>query len=418
MKEENKGFYAYVLFFIWPFLSAATAFLNFRSPWAKNIFWLFCIFYGFTFAIGAESEESDIIGYAEQVERLHGESMTFEKAAEYYEESGEIDVMRTVIAVSLSRITDSQPVLTLVYAIIFGFFFSRNIWYVMERLKGRLLPITILLLVCFFLVNPIWNINGFRMWTASHIFIYGLLPYLCEGKSRYLWVSFLSLAFHFAMLVPLGVLLGYMVAGNRLNVYFGIFLFTMFFAELDIGAFNNLMEAYAPEILQERTESYRTEGPDAPGTSVAQDGPSRQWYAVWYVVVIRYSVMALLIGLFMTGRDHFRKHKYWMNLFCYSLAFYAAANLLSSLSSGGRFYTIANLCAIPLLCFYVQNIDQDKILKRFIWVVSPGFLLFAVVALRIGLYSMSATAILGNPVVAFFMYGDYMSLNDFLKSLL
>ncbi|CAN5459443.1 hypothetical protein BH23BAC3_BH23BAC3_34660 [soil metagenome] len=417
--NSKQGFYAFILYLIWPFLAAVTAFANYRKPWAKNIFWLFCIFYGLTFAIGAESEGSDINSYVNQYQELHQErNLTFARSVEYYRNSGEIDVVRTSIAVILSRFTDSQPVLTLVYAIIFGFFFSRNMWYIMERLQGKLLPITILLLVCFFLVNPIWKINGFRMWAAAHVFLYGLLPYLCEGKTRYLWVSVLSLAFHFAMLVPLGILLGYIVAGNRLNLYFGIFLFTMFFAEINLGAFNQMMEAYAPEILQERTSSYRMEGPDRPGMAVAQEESSRRWYAVWNSRALRYAVMTLMIGIFITGREHFRKNRHWMNLFCFALAFYAAANVLSSLSSGSRFYNIANLCALPLIILYIQNVPQEKIMKRLGLLVSPGFLLFAIVGIRSSLYSMSATSILGNPVVAYFMFEEFMSMNDFLRMLL
>lgn len=420
MYNDNKqGIYAFILFLIWPFLAAATAFKNYKQSWAKNIFWLFCIFYGLTFAIGVESEESDIVRYVAQYQELHLEkNMTFTKAIDYYNESDEIDVLRTALAIGLSRFSDSQPVLTMVYAIIFGFFFSRNIWYIMQRLEGKLQYITILLLACFFLVNPIWNINGFRMWTAAHMFVYGLLPLLCEGKTRYLWVSILSLAVHFAMLVPVGVLLGYLVAGNRLMLYFGIFVFTLFFSEINISAFNDLMEAYAPEALQERTSSYRVEGPDRPGMAVAADGSSKRWYASWYGRAIRYSVTALLIGLFVTGRKFFREHKYWMNLFCFVLCMYSATNLLSSLPSGSRFYTIANLCALPLLTLYIQNIPREKVMKRFIITVSPGLLLFVIVAFRTGLYSMSATAVLGNPVVAYFMYEEFMSMNDFLKSLL
>lgn len=417
-QNNNQGFYAYILFLIWPFLATAAAFKNYKMPWAKNIFWLFCIFYGFTFAIGAESEESDIVRYTANMQDLNRVEMPFSQAVEFYSESGQIDFVSTAVQIIVSRFTDRQPVLTMVFAIIFGFFFSRNIWYIMQRLEGKLQYITILLLVCFFLVNPIWNINGFRMWTAAHVFIYGLLPYLCEGKTRYLWVSVISMTVHFSFLVPVGVLIGYILTGNRLMLYFGLFLFTAFFAEINIGAFNSVMEAYAPEALQERTSSYRVEGSDRPGMAVADQGQSRRWYAVWQNRALRYSVIALLIGLFITGRKFFTTHKYWMNLFCFVLCMYSAANLLSSLPSGARFFTIANLSALPLLILYIQNKPREKIMKRFIIAVSPGLLLYAIVSLRIGLYSMSATAILGNPVVAYFMYEEYISLNDFLRSLL
>lgn len=399
-------------------MAAATAFKNYKKSWAKNVLWAFFVFYGFTFAIGAESAESDIVRYTENMQDLHRVEMNFTEAVEFYNESGQIDFVSTAVQIIVSRFTDSQPVLTMVFALIFGFFFSRNIWYIMQRLEGKLQYITILLLACFLLVNPIWNINGFRMWTAAHIFIYGLLPYLCEGKTRYLFVSVLSIAVHFSFLVPVGVLLSYMIAGNRLILYFGLFLFTAFFAEINIAAFNNIMETYAPEALQERTSSYRVEGPDRPGMSVAEQGPGRRWYAEWQNRALRYSIIALLIGLFITGREFFAKHKYWMNLFCFVLCMYTAANLMSSLPSGGRFFTIANLSALPLLILYIQNKPREKIMKRFIFAVSPGLLLYAIVSLRVGLYSMSATAILGNPVVAYFMYEEYISLNDFLRTLL
>lgn len=418
MQESKQSFYAAILFLIWPLLASAAAFKNYRHSWAKNVLWAFFVFYGFTFAIGTESAESDIVRYVASVQDLNREDLTFTQAVDIYRNSEQIDFVSTALRVVISRFTASQPVITMVFAIIFGFFFSRNIWYIMQRLEGKLQYITILLLVCFFLVNPIWNINGFRMWTAAHIFIYGLLPYLCEGKIRYLWVSVMSIAVHFSFLVPVGVLLGYMVLGNRLTLYFGLFLFTVFFAEINLGAFNNVMEAYAPEALQERTSSYRVEGPDRPGMAVAGGGSSRQWYAQWYNRALRYSVMALLIGLFVTGRKFFTKHKYWMNLFCFVLCMYTAANLLSSLPSGNRFFTIANLSALPLLILYIQNVPREKIMKRFILAVSPGLLLYAIVALRIGLYSMSATAILGNPVVAYFMVGQFMSLNDFLRMII
>lgn len=411
MQESKQGFYAFILFLIWPFLATVAAFKNYRKPWAKNILWLFCIFYGFTFAIGAESQESDIVRYAAELKQLHGQEMSVAQAIQYFQDSGEIDIVRTVIAVGLSRLTGSQPVLTMVYAIIFGFFYSRNMWYIMERLEGKLMPITILLLMSFFLLNPIWEINGFRMWTAVHIFLFGLLPYLCEGKTKYLFISVLSIAMHFSMLVPVGILFGYIVAGNRMNVYFGAFIFTSFFTELDITAFNNLMEAYAPEIFQDRTAGYRQE-------DVEEEPRDRVWYAVWHGRGLRYAVLALLIGLFITGREHFKKHRMWMNLFCFTLFFYSAANLLSALASGGRFVTIANLCAIALLTLYIQNISREKVMKRFGIAVIPALALYIIVSFRIGLYSMSATSILGNPIVAVLMYENFMSLNDFLKMLL
>jgi hypothetical protein len=414
--SNNKdSFYAAALFLIWPFLATISAFRNYRAPWAKNIFWAFCAFYGLAFAIGAESQGSDIVRYVAEYQSLHKVDMTLASAKDYYDNSGEIDILRTVIAVTLSRLTDNQAALTFIYAIIFGFFFSRNIWYILDRLKGKLLPVTILLLVCFFLVNPIWRINGFRMWTAAHIFIFGLLPYLCEGKKNGLWISAASILVHFSFLVPVGVLFMYVFLGNRLTLYYGFFIATFFISEIDIDAFNNLIETYMPDILQERSSSYRSENKVELHREAESEG---QWYANWYRTGLNWGLMGFLSLFYFKGRDLFDKNIGWMNLFCFSLFFYGVANLFSTLPSGQRYLVIAFLMVLPLVIFFVQNQLQDKLLKWYIILVSPALFLFIVVAVRIGLYSMSVTSIMGNPILAFFFTEQNISLNDLMRMIL
>lgn len=415
--NDKSGYYAVLLFFIWPILAVASAFRNYRSNWGKNILWAFTAFYGFAFAIGVENSGSDINRYVAELAYLNTVEMTMADAIQYFKESGEVDILRTFIAVTLSRVTGSQSILTLVYGIIYGFFFSRNIWYVLERLQGRIKPITILLLICFFLVLPVWKINGFRMWTGAQIFIYGLLPFLFEGKKTRLLISVSSVLVHFSFIIPMGILMVYLVLGNRLLPYFIFFLMTFFISEIDLNAFNKLVDSYAPEILQERTSSYRAE------TKVEEhregvDKENMVWYAVWHGRALSYSIMGFLIILFFKGRTFFAKHKRWLSLFSFILLFSGIVNLLSSLPSGGRFYDVANLLALALIVLYIQNREQELIMERFVWIATPALLLYVVVAFRIGLYSMSATAVMGNPVIAMFFIGEHISLNDVMKMIL
>lgn len=411
--DDKTGYYAGFIFLVWPLLALVSAFRNYKSSWAKNVLWAFVAFYGYAFAIGAESQGSDIVRYVAEVNYLHGIPMSFSDALSYYRQSGEVDILRTFLAIVVSRFTDSQSALTLIYGIIFGFFFSRNIWFVLERLKGKIKPVTLLLLTCFFLIVPFWFITTFRMWTAAHIFLYGLLPYLFEGEKKGILIATLSILVHFSFLVPVGVLYGYAFFGNRLVLYFCFFLATFFISEVDLSAFNNLVERYAPEIIQERTAGYRSEHYVE---QYRQDsGSNRAWYAQWYNRVLKWSVMGFLIVLFIRGRKFFSNNKYWLSLFSYVLLFYGVANLFSSLPSGSRFVSVANLAALSLIILYVQNREQGKVMKRLVFLATPALLLFIVVSVRMGLYSLSATAILGNPIVAALFTGDHISLNDVLK---
>ena len=418
MQNNNQisGFYAAILFLVWPVLALASALKNYRSSCAKNILWAFITFYGLAFAIGAESQDSDIVRYVAEVEKLHGQQMTVGDAVDYYQKNGEVDILRTFIAVTVSRITESQTVLTLIYGFIFGFFFSRNIWFIMDRLKGTMHPFTILLLACLFLVIPFWNINTFRMWTAAHIFLYGLLPYLFEGKKNGIIISSLSIFVHFSFIVPIAILFAYIFLGNRVMIYYGFFIATFFVSQINIEVLNDVIANYAPEVIQEKTSGYRNEQ-YVEDYREGGEG-NRNWYAMYYSSALGWAITAFLTLLYFKGIEFLKQNRNWMNLYCFTLLFYAMANLTSSIPSGGRFVAIANFCSLALIILYLQNVKQDLFIKRFFLATTPLLLLFVLVSVRTGLYSISATAILGNPVIALFLDGDHISLNDLMKMFL
>jgi hypothetical protein len=277
--------------------------------------------------------------------------------------------------------------------------------------------ITIILFACYFLVIPIWNINGFRFWTASHIFLYGILPYLFEGKKKGIYVAVSSILVHFSFIVPVALLFVYILAGDRLAIYFTFFLATFFFSQINLAAFNNIIESYAPKIVQERTSSYRTEKKVEAFREGAADR-GKVWYAVWYDKALSWAVTGFLFVLFLKGRGFFVKHKDWLRLFSFTLLFCGAVNLLSSIPSGGRYGSIALLLALALITLYIQNREQEVVMERFVWAAIPALLLFILVSIRMGLYTISATAILGNPVIAYFLTGENIPLNDVMRMIL
>ena len=190
MSFSSERKYYWMFFWFSPLITTVFALKNHRYTFAKNILWAFIVFYGFTFAIGEESTGSDIVRYVEEYQLLYGETFTFEEIVKYYRNRGEIDVLRTFLAMSVSRFSNSQSVLTAVYGLIFGFFFSRNLFYLLSKLEGKSRRVTFLLLSCFFLAVPIWNINGFRMYTAMHMFFYGVDAISVGGKETRIIVLF------------------------------------------------------------------------------------------------------------------------------------------------------------------------------------------------------------------------------------
>src|SRR5699024_9758322 len=123
-------------------------------------------------------------------------------------------------------------------------------WFLLNRMKGKLLSISFLLLTCFFLINPIWNLNGFRMWTAVHVFIYGLLLFMIEGKWKGAGIAALSILVHYAFIVPVCLLIAYVVLGNRLTIYFVFFAVTFFFFKFILKFLNKSMNVFIPKFFK------------------------------------------------------------------------------------------------------------------------------------------------------------------------
>ena len=417
ISSTNKNHW--YLFLLFPFFAAVFAMKNYKIYWAKNIIWAFVVFFGFSFGLAKETssgeETADVFRSFSQLEELHKMDVGFIQIVKLYTTNEDIDILKLTISIVISRFTDSQQVLLAVYGLIFGFFFSRNMWFVLDRLKGRLKRVTLLLFVAYFLVDPIWNINGFRFHTATHMFIYGLLPFLYGGKKKSLWMCLLSVLVHFSFILPVLVLGAYLIIGNRTVAYFVFFLVSIAASEINVAGFNSIVEANAPAYLIERTSTYRDEGKVEEYREGTKGGELIQsvWYAKIYLKTLYWPLMVFLIFLFFKRKKIERISSSFLSSLCFTLFYWGVANFMSSLPSGVRYVAIAALAALPLIIFYIQNQAKEEYLSKKVLMASPAILLFIIVSIRVGFYSLSVNTILGNPLVALFT--NNIALNDLIK---
>ena len=415
---QNKDHW--YLFLLLPFLAVIMAIRSFRTSWAKNIIWAFVVFYGFTFSIsapvGKEAGSADINRNTDQVTNLYESNLGFAGIAKLYRDNTDIDILQLTISIAVSFITDSPRVLTAVFGLVFGFFYSRNIWFVLERMNGKLKLTAILLLVAYSLIDPIWNINGFRFFTAAQVYIYGLLPFIFDGKKKGILISAISILVHFAFLLPVGVLLLYVIVGNRTLIYFIFFLASLVSTGINIVAFNNFVESSIPGVLADRTATYRNEDAveELQSGAVQADVPQRNWYINLYNAGLQWPLTAFLVILFFKRRTMALFNKRFLSSLSFSFLFLGVANILASLPSGGRFITVAMFSALPLIILYVQNFPKEKYLTHKVMIALPALLLFIIVSIRIGLFTISVNTLIGNPFVVLFT--DYnIALDEIIK---
>lgn len=403
----------YISFLIWPFGVMLTSLRNREKRVAMNIFWFFNIFLGLTFIIS--SEGLDAARYAQKLHEFHGGQTSWKLLLNslYSEEGNLVDIVQPIITYFVSRFTDNTSILFGIFCLIFGYFYSRNVWFLFDQIGQIKISISIFIFILtYILLIPFWNgSNAFRMWTAAHLFIYGLLPYLFNGnKKRLLW-AFSSVLVHFSFLLPVTVLLLYILLGNRIHFYFGFFLATIFFQALDLGLVREML-GFLPGFLKQRVFLYVN---PQNNEMVISGRQSLNWYLPMSRMVLTFVVY--LFSFLAYWKDKKKMNKHLLNLFCFGMWFYSWANIANLIPSGDRFTVIANMIMMLFIILYLLSNPQGKII-HFIKAISAfSLLIFVIVSIRMGFECMSLSSLLGNPIFTLFVEDSYPLIN-YIKNLI
>lgn len=407
IKTNPERKYSLILFLIWPFFSMIYAIRNYRAIWAKDLVWFFVIFFGFTLTIilADSDEQSDGSRYRDKFVAMAGQQVSFDNISVlfYDVDSQVLDVLETIVIFTVSRFTDNYHVLFAVFGLIFGYFYSRNIWYLIDRAGKGFATENIPIILTFAFVVGFWEINGFRFWTATHIFLFGALPYLFEGKKNYLGFAVLAVFMHFSYVLPLLVLGFHIATGKRTSVYFILFLLTFFVKEINLTQLGEFLTANLPEIFLPRVKGYVNEGY---ASDLSDVYAKANWYVVFYQLALKWSITLLMAGIFFYGKAFLKANKNFDRLFSFTLLLYSVANILSLVPAGGRFLSLSNLFALAFIFFYIQYAPNTKTIKRLMAVAIPALLLYVTVALRIGIQDMGILCIVGNPILRIFINAE------------
>lgn len=407
-KEANTNLW--VIFFLWPVGALITSLKYYRQNWAKNGLWLYIVFFGFTF-IAQDGQDSS--RYIEHFQTFRSSNTDFSTLADvlYSEGSRYIDIFQPLVTMLVAQFTGDPRVLMAVFAFFFGFFYSRNIWYLVDRTEGKLNIYLVTLIVVFALLVPFWFINGVRFWTAAHVFLYGSFLFFLDNKTRGLWVSFLSVFVHFSFIFPVLILFIYRVFGNKTLFYFIFFVVSSLFSEIDIPVVRDILLAYTPDIFHERITDYTGE---AYIERLSETRTYLNWYIVWYGRLLHILIKVLLISIFFIGKEVWQKRKEMLCLFSFLLLFNGFANVFSQIPSVGRFLTVGGLFSTAFLFLYTYYNNSERLSKRLLIFFSPVLLLFFIVSMRIGFDNIGIYALIANPLIAPFLTNE-IALIDLIK---
>ena len=418
---------ALILTLVFPFGGLIYTLSHWREKWAKNTFWLACIYIG---AVLIYWPEGTVLGdgadggrYVLQLLDMYGSSLTIQSIISgFMVDQGSMDLYQPLMTYFISRFTDNGHVLFAAFAFVFGFFYSRNIWYVLEKLPDKKLGKLFILVTLYFLISPITNVNGVRMWTALHVFVYALLPYLLERKRSKLWLILLTPLIHFSFLYIGVFALVFFLVPYRLKTESGIFLtlayvlfvVTLFVNSLNLDEVNGVLAEYSPESYEARIDGYVNQNYlDANKDRLALNN----WYVKLSGNITHWGYSILLLLILPCMKRNFKNEYGLMHLYIFALLIGSFANISALIPSGGRFQLVSQMFKVPLILLVVSYIPQNDNFHKVVNIALLFLLLPLAVEFRKIFDFLGITAILGNFITVFF-WETNIPLIEYLKQLL
>jgi len=379
-----------------PFLGFIQAFKHYKEDWAKNSVWLFVIFYGYTMY---RPEIMDSSRYVTKLKELYNTPLNWDVFVTnfYSEESGTIDIYQPLLTYILSIFTDNGNILFAFFGILFGYFYSRNIWLLLDYSRNqRMSKMLIAIIVTFSCVIGFWNLNGVRMWTAAHMFFYGSFLLLVYGNRKGIVIAALSILVHFSFVLPVGVLVFFYFIKIPWRILYFFFIASFSVTTLNLDSIRSRLESVAPEFLLPRVKSYTS---DEYVEVISDLNATANWYVTYYNTLLNWFLVLLFSSIYFSTAKSKTQNKSFSNLFGFSLLLMSVGNITALLPSGARYLLLAQLFGMALIYFYYV-VFNDKEFKKRVLFASPLLFFYIIVSVRISFDTISFMTILANPIMA------------------
>jgi hypothetical protein len=410
---NSKGLQSnWLFFFVWPLLTMVLAIKN--RTITPNLIWAFVVFYGLTFVISTDNQNSDIVRYIRYADFLHNSDFSFSEfvSSLYKVDSRKTaDVVQPLLTFFIANTTSDTSYLIVLFAFVFGFFYSRNVWFIYNNISRHFNYLLLLFFAVFVLVVPFWNINGFRFWTAAHVLFFGVITTLTSNKIKGVLICLFSILFHFSYFLPVFIFIIFLFFRKRLSIFLVFFIISFFINNFPISQYKQAVSKYLPEVFLARSDPYIGErGIEKFST---RDDSHKNWYAIYYKKSLIWSLSVLIIILGLRFRRYIIENSFIKHMFSFTFLLFGVANILALFPSGVRFSLLSCLFASACCLLFISRFKNSTVKSYYRFFV-PFLLFFTWVSIREGFNSIGLGTLFSNPILALFI-GDDLALIDILK---
>lgn len=412
--KKDKSLQAIIysmIFLVLPFLGSILALINHKNNWSKNIFWFFVVFSGYTFVISTPTMDANYYRdvFLEMTLPSYNDSTFY---SSFKIGNGMfVDLVFPVLSFIASRITKNINFFFAFLAFVFGFFYSRNIWYLLKFVKKYNVAKSRFLLIFSFIVTiGFWQVNGFRFWTGAHMFIYGLLPFILEKKKNKLWACGLSVFTHFSFVLPVVLLLVFLVLKNKTKLYFILFVISMLIMSIDLKMVQELLLKYTPSFLHAKISFYTDE---VYAESLLEKEEGYSVLAVLFYNSLTIYINILFMVLYLKYKNMIKTNDSFFRFFNFTFYFLGITSVLSLIPSLGRFYIISQMFGLAFLIFFSENFHRNKKFHHLKFVLSPLLIGYCFGVLRLASDKIGVLTFVGNFMIEI-TAEIHVSIKDFI----
>lgn len=411
MNSQFKYFLG--LWIINPFLSTLYLLKRFKSINSIWPYLLISFFFGLSFVISTDSV-ADSVRYTENLKLYYKNQTTLKSVLNslYQEEGSLLDVYQPVLTWIVSRFTENYKILFAFFALIFGYFWFRTLTIIRNLLPDKLSVFILISFIFLALLNPIWNINGVRMWTAVQIFIYGVTRiYFLQDKKGVIFIV-VPIFVHFSLIIALLLYLFFLVLPKKsINFFFALYFITFFIQEIDLEIVRNLFKNL-PGFLESK-KSYLNEDYKQ---VVEKKSELYAIHIVLYKSIVKNIIPTIILLLYLTYRKTNAISFNIKRLLIFGLFFASFANLASSVPSGGRFLMISNIILVAIFIQTKVNSKKSDFNKLVLILIASAMFFCILIQIRKMFDYVGILFFLGNPLISFFSNNE-VPIIDFIKKL-
>jgi len=324
------------LFLLWPFVALITAISNFNRKESRIVIYLYLVYYGLNYVLGTTGYV-DAVGYSMKLAANAALPFSdfFRIVGGLYSNDTSMDIIEPLISFVVSRFTSDHRILFAVYAALFGYFYLKSITFAYSFHRQNPGWDSLIHLIFFILILPVTSINGFRMWTAAWIFLFGAYNVIIYRDPRYFIITACSALVHWSFLSANVLLAIYFFAGNRNMIYLPLAAASFILPGLITPVFQRISLMMGGGVLG-RFDMYTDESYGYEVQALFQEA---SWFLkIGYDLVLFYLLIAsLILHYSFSSLINSRAEK---NMFSFLLLFLSFVNFGNAIPSFGERFQI------------------------------------------------------------------------------